>query len=148
MRWNSKIFVNKCLPFGLRSAPIIFPAVADTLQWIIEQKRVKHIFHYADDFITVGRPGSEECWDNLAIIRDTCKITGIPVEEDKLEGPAPFLPFLGIELDILQLEIRLPTDKLERLQQQTREWRGKRAGLKRDLLSLIGTLSHTCKAVR
>ena len=37
MRWNNKIYVDKCLPFGLRSAPIIFSAVADTLQWIIQQ---------------------------------------------------------------------------------------------------------------
>ena len=35
MRWNNKIFVDKCLPFGLRLAPIIFTAVADALQWII-----------------------------------------------------------------------------------------------------------------
>ena len=54
MRWNNKIFVDKCLPFGLRSAPIIFSAVADALLWIIQQRGVNHIFHYADDFITVG----------------------------------------------------------------------------------------------
>ena len=148
MRWNNKIFVDKCLPFGLRSAPIIFSAVADALQWIIQQKGVNHIFHYADDFITVGRPGSEECSVNLTIMRDTCRITGTPVEEDKLEGPATVIPFLGIELDTIKLEIRLPVDKLQRLQQQTREWRGKKEGLKRDLLSLIGTLTHACKAVR
>ena len=35
MGWNNKIFVDKYLPFGLRSAPIIFSAVADALQWII-----------------------------------------------------------------------------------------------------------------
>ena len=148
MRWNNKIFIDKCLPFGLRSAPIIFSAIADALQWIMKQKGVKHILHYADDFISVGRPGSRECSDNLAIMRDTCGITGTPVEEDKLEGRAQVIPFLGIELDTQKLEIRLPADKLTWLQQQTREWRGKKEGLKRDLLSLIGTLSHACKAVR
>ena len=148
MRWNGKIYVDKCLPFGLRSAPIIFSAVADALQWMIQQKGVNHIFHYADDFITVGRPGSEECSNNVAIMRDTCTITGTPVEDEKFEGPAPVLPFLGIELDTIKLEIRLPVDKLQRLQQQTKEWRGRKQGKKRDLLSLIGTLGHACKAVR
>ena len=69
MGWNNKMFVDKCLPFGLRSAPIIFSAVADALQWIIQQKGVNYLFHYTDNFITVGRPGSGECSDNLAIMR-------------------------------------------------------------------------------
>ena len=73
----------------------------------------------------VGRLGSEEYSNNLAIIRNTCKVTGTPVEEDNLEGPALVIPFLGIELDTIQLDIRLPADKLQWLQQQTREWRGR-----------------------
>ena len=56
--------------------------------------------------------------------------------------------FIGIELDTVKLEIRLPADKLQRLQEQTREWKGRKAGTNRDLLSLIGTLNHACKAVR
>ena len=36
MRWQDEILVDKVLPFGLRSAPIIFTAVADALQWIIQ----------------------------------------------------------------------------------------------------------------
>ena len=29
MRWNKQVLVDKALPFGLRSAPLIFSAVAD-----------------------------------------------------------------------------------------------------------------------
>ena len=36
MRWESRIFVDKTLPFGLRwSAPLLFSAVADALAWIM-----------------------------------------------------------------------------------------------------------------
>ena len=34
---------------------------------------------------------------------------------DKLEGPAPVIKFLGIELDTIQGITRLPTHKLEEL---------------------------------
>ena len=40
---------------------------------------------------------------------------GVPVSAHKLEGPANTLTFLGILLDTLKLEIRLPDDKLSRL---------------------------------
>ena len=46
------------------------------------------------------------------------------------------------------MEICLPADKLQNLRRLTHEWKGRRVGQKRDMLSLIGYLSHACKAVR
>ena len=93
MRWQGAVYVDKVLPFGLRSAPLIFTAVADALQWMMEQKGATFVDHYLDDFITVGKPGSEECASNLKIMHETCNNSGTPVEEDKSEGPATVLPF-------------------------------------------------------
>ena len=84
MQWNGKIYVDKVLPFGLRSAPIIFTALADALQWIIQQRGVRYIFDYIDDFITVGRPGSMECSNNLRAMKDACRDTGMPIEGEKI----------------------------------------------------------------
>ena len=38
--WQGSVFVDTALPFGLRSAPIIFSAVADALLWILLQRGV------------------------------------------------------------------------------------------------------------
>lgn len=67
---------------------------------------VESVFHYVDDFITLGRLGSDECATNLATPLQICM-------SDKCEGPATCLPFLGIEIDTVQLELRLPFDKLQ-----------------------------------
>ena len=40
MRWRGKLYVDMVLPFGFRSAPKIFTAVADALQWILEERGV------------------------------------------------------------------------------------------------------------
>ena len=41
MKWQGKeVYIDKVLPFGLRSAPLIFSAVADALQWIMTQQGV------------------------------------------------------------------------------------------------------------
>ena len=72
----------------------------------------------------------------------------MPVEESKCQGPTTCIQFLGMELDSEALEVRLPEDKLQRLKVLLKEWKGRKAGTKRDLLSLIGTLSHAAKAVR
>ena len=59
MSWEGRVYIDSVLPFGLRSAPLLFSAVADALQWIMKRKGVRLLFHYIDDFITIGAPKSE-----------------------------------------------------------------------------------------
>ena len=148
MQWDGEILVDKVLPFGLRSAPFIFTVIADALQWIIEQNGAQPIFHYLDDYITVGPPDSPQCRNNLTIIKTTCKNLGVPLEESKSEGPTPCITFLGLELDSIARIIRLPDDKLARLCQSLQEWGNIKATRKRNLLSLISHLQHAAKVVR
>ena len=59
--WKGLTFVDPMLPFGLRSAPKIFNAMADAIHWCIEQQGVEHADHYLDDFIILGPPRSPQC---------------------------------------------------------------------------------------
>ncbi len=147
VRWKGITYVYKVFPFGLRSSTTIFSAVADALQWLMERWGAKHVYHYVNDFITIGKPNSPECAATLATIKSTCSITEAPIEENKCKSPTTSLTFLGMELDTIEFEIRLPHDKLERLQKLTSEWKGRKAGKKSDFLSLVSTLNYTCKAV-
>ena len=144
------MFVDMVLPFGLRSAPLLFTAVADALQWVMQQRWVSWVdhIHYIDDFITKGAPGTLECSKNVAIMKRVFGESNLPTEPEKDEGPATKIGFLGMELDTEALEIRLPLDKLQQLKTKLAAWRKRRACRKRELLSLIGSLSHACKAVR
>ena len=148
MRWQGKTFVDRALPFGLRSAPLIFTAVADALQWIMEQVGATWVRHYVDDYITIGAPGTQECTGNISAMLAACAEANMPIEPEKNEGPATTISFLGLELDSIRMEVRLPLDKLERLKALLETWKGRKAGKKREVLSLIGLLSHASKAVR
>lgn len=52
--WQGKIYVDKVLPFGLRSAPLIFSTVADALLWIMLRQGISWAIHYMDDFLMIG----------------------------------------------------------------------------------------------
>ena len=41
VHWEGVVYVDKVLPFGLRSAPLIFSAITDAAQWILHQSGVK-----------------------------------------------------------------------------------------------------------
>ena len=148
MRWRDQTFIDMALPFGLRSAPLIFSAVADALAWIMQQQGVGWLAHYVDDFITVGSPGSGECGTYMDIMHRVCEDAAMPIEPEKDEGPATTISFLGLELDSVAGEIRLPQEKLQKLRAMLGRWRGRKACKKRELLSLIGSLTHAGRAVR
>ena len=115
IEWNGEVFCDAMLPFGLRSAPKIFNAVADGLEWILQRKGINYLYHYLDDFIILGRAGSNQCVDDLAALKQVCSELGVPLAADKCAGPATCITFLGIEVDSVSGTLRLPADKLRRL---------------------------------
>ncbi len=60
MEWQGTTFVDGTLPFGLRSAPLLFTALGDALEWVAKAHGAGWLRHYIDDFVTVGVPGSGE----------------------------------------------------------------------------------------
>ena len=91
--------MDAALPFDLRSAPKIFTALADAAEWMVRREGVELIIHYLDDFLLIGRPGTEECTIALETLLGVFHKPGLPVAPDKLEGTTSRLVFLGFELD-------------------------------------------------
>ena len=148
MQFEGRLFVDSVLPFGLRSAPKIFTAVADALEWIVRRAGVETLLHYLDDFLVVARPASSQCQDDLRVLLEIFSYLHVPVAEDKLEGPATSLTFLGIELDTEQMVLRLPPEKLIELRALLSQWHSRRYCRMRDLKSLVGKLQHASKIIR
>ena len=46
------------------------------------------------------------------------------------------------------MELRLPKQKLEKLQEMVEQWRHRKSCKKRDLQVLAGHLNHACKVIR
>ena len=148
VRWGNDVFLDAALPFGLRSAPKIFSAIADALLWSMYDAVLLSGIHYLDDFLLFGAPGSKECADNLSLALTTCKALGVPVAQQKVEGPASIINFLGIEIDTVLWLLRLPLEKLQRIRGMLSEWHFRRAYTKRELLALIGTLQHAATVIK
>ena len=140
-------FIDTALPFGLRSAPKIFSAVADALAWVLHDRGVSDQMHYLDDFLFLGLPGDTTCAQALYQALDTCRELGVPVAAEKVEGPATCLTFLGIQIDTHALELSLPQAKLERVAAAVARWSQSKVVSKRDLQSLIWLLSHAATVV-
>jgi len=146
MRWKDKVYIDAKLPFSLRSAPKIFNAVADALEWCIASAGVEVVYHYLDDFAVPGMPETEQCSRNLGLLKAVCSDLGIPPAPEKQAGPTTVIEFLGIIIDTSRQELHLPADKLVRLKDLISTWTPSkdRSCTRKELESLLGVLQHAC----
>ena len=148
IQWNDSTYIDRALPFGLRTAPKIFTAVSDAMAWAIANQGVRFVLHYLDDFLLLGAPHSNEAADakdsTLAVFGEL----GAPVAVHKTEGPSTSITFLGILIDTVTFQLKLPQDKLQRYRELLHSWCGRRACTRPDLDSLVGYLSHAASVVR
>lgn len=148
VHWNNQLYLDKCLPFGLRSAPFLFNEFAKALSWIMTNNygMVSHI-HYLDDYFIVGSPNSNQCLSLVSTMLSLCSRLGVPIAMDKLEGPATAIVFLGILVDSVKQELSLPPVKLSELVELVESWQHRKQCTKRQLLSLIGKLCFAARVV-
>ena len=56
VEWQGMVYRDKTLPFGLRSAPKLFTALADGLAWAMACRGIRDFLHYLNDFSFVPLP--------------------------------------------------------------------------------------------
>ena len=142
VQWKGECYVDCMLPFGLRSAPKIFTAVADALEWCVRRRGVVGVDHYLDDFMIVAPPASGACQAYLALLEEECEALGVTLASEKKEGPTTCLTFLGIEINTVSGRLSLPEEKLLRMRQKINNWLNRKTCRRRELESLIGVLQH------
>ena len=75
-----QFLIDKVFPFGLRSAPKIFSAVADALLWILTKKGIIKELHYLDDFVLMAGSREEALRQKQAML-STFENLQIPIEQ-------------------------------------------------------------------
>ena len=147
IRWNGMVYVDQALPFGLRSAPKLFSAVADAIGWALTQAGIPFLIHYLDDFLFFVHPLAQ---GPLVLVRilDILESLVVPVAVEKIEGPATIVTFLGILIDTSRFELRLPEPKINYIRELIGTWRAKCSGRCNEFESLLGHLSHAATIIK
>ena len=121
MEWEGRVYVDGMLPYGLRSAPLLFTALGDAMQWSVEHAGVEWLGHYTDNFVTVGRPNAGEGGNNLGVLKDTCAEWGLIGKK----RPSHSNHLLGNRGGHGRKEVlRLPQGKVAEMMALVKEWRG------------------------
>lgn len=140
MCWDKKYYFYCRLAFGCRSSPKIFTHLSEAVHWIaVNNKDISHCLYLLDDFLCLDHKNNDAAGTKQTMLTLFDQL-GIELNSKKTAGPATCLEYLGIELDSVTMQARLPPDKLSRIRLILTSFLQKPHCSKRELLSLIGHL--------
>ena len=148
IEWQGVVSCDKSLPFGLRSAPKLFTAVVNGLTWSMVSSGIPILLHYLDNFFFCSYPNSAATAEALRIVVPFCSEGNLSTVPSKVEGQRTSITILGIEIDSVIQELRLPEPKLTQLVRTLCLWANQQSATQRDFPSLIGLLNHATTVVR
>ena len=126
----------------------LFEQFSTSLQWIAETKLlIPGCAHILDDFLFVGPPHYNTCLSHLKKFLTMADALGVPMKPDKTVLPCTTITFVGIELDSVLMEKRLPAEKLIKIRHLLQDFKTRRKVKLVELQSLIGLLNFACSVV-
>ena len=146
--FNGFYYYDKTLPMGLSYSCNLFEQFSSALHWIaIHKLGIHDCVHILDDFLFVAPPLSKLCQTDLRKFLQLTKTLGIPIKQEKTVFPTTCITFLGLELDSILMEVRLPIEKLVKIRELLDYFICKRKATLKELQSLTGLLKFACSVV-
>lgn len=147
MSWKGQYYYDKCMPMGCSSSCSTFELFSSALEWIARDKlKINHLIHVLDDFFIVA-PTYDLCHRQMTLLVDLCHYLGVPIAPEKTFGPNTVLSFVGIELDVINSEARLPVDKINKCNQIITDFMRRKKVTLKEVQSLVGHLNFACSVI-
>ena len=143
---ESAYFLDNCLCFGLKCAPYLFSRLTDFVIRCMTRRNITGIFGYLDDFLIVAN-SYEACKEKLQSIIRVLRYLGFSIAWDKVVSPTQDVTSLGIEIDSVAMELRLPPKKLSKLKDLVEVYSHVDQVTRKDLQVLAGHLAHASTVV-
>lgn len=144
--FEGQYYVDNCLCFGSRSAPFIFNRLTDAVCRFLRDRGIL-CWNYLDDIICLSRDFESGILDQLTLI-NTLRNLGFYIAWNKVKSPSRRCVYLGIEIDTVDMCLRLPSDRLEKLRSELQFWTNRRKATEKQLQILTGHLSHCARIIQ
>ena len=140
-------YVDGMLPFGFRHGSIFFQYCSDTVWYIMQNKfNYLNLYNYIDDLVYTGLPGDiHQSYQTLmALLQEL----GLEISTSKLIEPNNIAVCLGIEINSVNRNLRIPDDKLKQIKKICLAYVSNKKVTKNQFQSLLGSILYITKYVK
>lgn len=140
-------FYDTRLMMGASESVGTFHRITQSVVRMMEHRTSAKVLCYLDDFLIIAK-SRRVCSHAKSVLENLLLQLGFTINAKKGVPPAQCLTFLGIEIDTLDMSLRIPKTKLYELQSCAAAWSSRWSATKREIQSLIGKISWAAKCVR
>ena len=142
--------VDNFLCFGCRSAPSIFNRLSKSITSMFKRS-ISHdnifIVNMLDDFLLVAPTRDLSLFAQQHLISILRRL-GFGISWSKVVGPSQSIKFSGIDLNSIDMQLSLPTEKIEELSRILSVFKDKKSASKHELQKLCGHLNFASTVVK
>ena len=144
---GNKYYIDKCMPMGCSISCATFEHFSTFLHWLVKEKHgSKNLDHYLDDFFFAGK-NDTECLSLMSEFKNMCKQLGVPIADEKTEGPVTLMEYLGLSIDTETLTVKIPKEKINELLSKINQAAFSKKITLKQLQSLCGSLAFCSRAL-
>ena len=144
---QEKTFVDNRMSFGLRLGPQYFDCISNLIYEAMIEFCGVRIINYLDDFIVIS-DSYKKCVKAQNTVISILRYLGFYVSFGKVSNPSQCALYLGLEIDSVKMELRLPEKKLQKLIALLDTYSDRKRISKHDIECLGGLLSHCAHVVK
>ena len=143
-----KYYIDKTMPMGCSKSSADFEKFSTFLHWAVSKRaNSDNLDHYLDDFLFAGEAGTDNCKHLMLTFDEICKELGVPIANEKTEGPTTIIEYLGLIIDSQNMMIKIPLDKITKLLELIDFFSSQKKVTLKHMQSLTGCLAFCTKAL-
>ena len=142
-----KMYIDHRMCFGVRTGPYYFNLISNFIHDTMVESHNIRLMNYLDDFLVIGGD-KDSCEAAQAKVIGFIRYLGFHISWHKVTPPSKSVQYLGIIVDSELMELRMPSDKLERLRTLLCKYSDASFIGRKELESLTGLLAHCSQCVR
>lgn len=150
-RWDldgvEHYYVDRRMCFGLKCGPYYFNLLSEFVHDVLVSTFQLRLVNYLDDFLVIGS-SFDECQSAQNKVIQFLHFLGLQISWSKVTPPSQVTTYLGIEIDSVRMELRLPVGKIEKLRVALDKFSVKKSASKHQLEQLCGLLAHCATVVK
>ena len=143
--WRGKVFLDRVLAMGLRTAGIACQRATNIIVYICKQNGVE-ILNYFDDL--AGAETQVRAHRAFEFLGELLTKLGFAESANKACAPATRMVFLGILFDTIQMVMEVTPERVSDTLEEVKKWETKETTSRKELQVLLGKLHFVCKCVR
>ena len=146
--WRGKIYVDRVLAMGLRTAAICCQRATDLIRFMCTTGGHYEVTNYLDDIAGGSIPNEVVARQDFEHCGQVLRLVGAEESVEKACPPSTQMIHLGVLFNTREMTMEVTPQRVDETRREVDVWCSKEVATIKEVQSIVGKLQFVCKCVR